>query len=61
MVYSLQKPRPLGQTVRSLTPITFLERVAMLIPPPRRHRRRSHCVLASAVLPGPKRDSVGWS
>jgi len=45
VVYSLPKPAPLGQ-MRLLTPIAFLERVATLIPPPRRHRHRYHGVLA---------------
>jgi len=40
------KARALGQTVLSLTPIAFLERVPTLIPPPRRHRHRYHGVLA---------------
>ncbi|MGH8671702.1 MAG: transposase [Burkholderiales bacterium] len=36
----------------------FLERLATLIPPPRRHRHRYHGVLAPTVLPGAKRDSA---
>jgi len=50
LIYQLPKPRPDGQTVLSLTPLEFLERLATLIPPPRRHRRSSHGVLA---CPGP--------
>jgi Putative transposase. len=40
VVYSLPKPLPDGQTVLSLTPMELLERLARLIPPPRRHRHR---------------------
>jgi Putative transposase. len=46
LVYSLPKPGPFGQTVFSLTPMEFLERLARLIPPPPRHRHRYHGVLA---------------
>jgi Putative transposase. len=46
LIYQLPKPRPDGQTALSLTPIEFLERLAALIPPPRRHRHRYHGVLA---------------
>jgi hypothetical protein len=46
MVYSLPKPRPDGQTVLALTPLEFLDRLAALVPPPRRHRHRYHGVLA---------------
>jgi len=61
LAYSLPKPRPDGQIVLYLTPLEWLDRVAVLIPPPRRHRRRSHGVLAPTVLPGAKRDSASWS
>jgi len=44
LIYHLPKPRPDGQTVLSLTPMEFLERLATLIPPPRRHRHRYHGV-----------------
>jgi hypothetical protein len=39
------KPRPDGQIVLYLTPFEWLDRVAVLIPPPRRHRHRYHRVL----------------
>ncbi len=38
LIYQLPNPRPDGQPVLSLTPMEFLERLATLIPPPRRHR-----------------------
>ncbi len=46
LLYRLPKPRPDGQTVLCLTPLEFIERLAALIPPPRRHRHRYHGVLA---------------
>ncbi len=46
LLYRLPKPRPDGQTVLRLTPLEFIERLAALIPPPRRHRHRYHGVLA---------------
>ena len=46
LVYRLPKPRPDGQTVLYLTPLEFLDKLAALIPPPRRHRHRYHGVLA---------------
>jgi hypothetical protein len=46
LFYQLPKPPPEGQTVLSLTPMEFFERLATLIPPPRRHRHRYHGVLA---------------
>ncbi len=52
LIYQLPKPRPDGQTVPSLTPVEFLERLATLIPPPRRHRHRylgAQCPLRAAV------------
>ncbi|MDQ3776335.1 MAG: transposase [Pseudomonadota bacterium] len=52
----IPKPMPDGQTALSLTP--WLDRVAVLIPPPRRHRHRYHGVLAPTVLPGAKGDSA---
>ena len=39
-------PRPDGQTVLYLTPLEFLDKLAALIPPPRKHRHRYHGVLA---------------
>ena len=38
--------RPDGQTVLYLTPLEFLDKLAVLIPPPRKHRHRYHGVLA---------------
>jgi hypothetical protein len=45
-VCSISSPSPQGQTVLSLTPMEFFERLATLIPPPRRHSHRYHGVLA---------------
>ena len=46
LVYRLPKARPNGQTVLHLTPLEFLDKLAVLIPPPRKHRHRYHGVLA---------------
>ena len=46
IVYRLPHPAPGGGTALSLTPLEFLERLALLIPPPRIHRHRYHGVLA---------------
>jgi hypothetical protein len=46
LIYRLAKPRPDGQTVVRLTPLELLDRLAALIPPPRRHRHGYHGVLA---------------
>lgn len=46
LVYRLPKARPDGQMVLYLTPLEFLDRLATLIPPPRKHRHRYHGVLA---------------
>jgi len=46
LIYQLPKPRPDGQTTLALTPLELLNRLAALIPPPRRHRHRYHGVLA---------------
>ncbi|MCH7935445.1 MAG: transposase [Gemmatimonadetes bacterium] len=46
IVYRLPRPAPGGGTALSLTPFEFLERLALLIPPPRIHRHRYHGVLA---------------
>ncbi|MGH8550714.1 MAG: transposase [Methylococcales bacterium] len=40
LLYRLPKPRPDGQTVLDLTPVEFLDQLAVLIPPPRKHRHR---------------------
>ena len=42
----MPKPRPDGQTALTLTPLEFLDHLAALIPPPRKHRHRYHGVLA---------------
>ncbi|MES9900669.1 MAG: transposase [Sedimenticola sp.] len=46
LIYRLPKPRHDGQTLLRLTPEEFLNRIAILIPPPRRHRHCYHGVLA---------------
>ena len=46
LVYRLPKPWPGGQTVLTLTPLEFLDKLAVLIPPTRKHRHRYHGVLA---------------
>jgi hypothetical protein len=40
------KPRPDGSTSLTLAPLDLLDRLAALIPPPRRHRHRYHGVFA---------------
>ena len=46
IVYRRPHPAPDGTTALSLTPLEFLERLALLIHPPRIHRHRYHGVLA---------------
>jgi hypothetical protein len=46
LVYRLPKPGVGGQTVLELTPFELLDRLAVLIAPPRRHRHRYHGILA---------------
>jgi len=46
VVYRLPHPKPDGTKVLSLTPLELIDRLAALIPPPRRHRHRYHGVLA---------------
>jgi len=46
VIYRLPKPAMDGRTELVLTPLEFLDRIAALIPPPRRHRHRYHGVLA---------------
>ena len=46
LIYRLPKPMPGGQTVLYLTPLEFLDKLAVLIPPPCMHRHRYHGVLA---------------
>ncbi len=43
---SATKPGVGGQTVLELTPFELLDRLAVLIAPPRRHRHRYHGILA---------------
>ena len=51
IVYRLPHPAPDGTTALSLTPLEFLERLALLIHPPRIHRHRYHGVLAPNPVP----------
>ena len=44
--YTLPKPRPDGSTELVLTPLELLDRLAELIPPPRRHRHQYHGAFA---------------
>ena len=53
--YTLPKPGPDGQTSLTLTPLELLERLAALIPPPRRHRHHYHGAFAPHA---PLRKSV---
>jgi hypothetical protein len=46
LVYESPKPGPGGRVSQILTPFELLERLAALIPPPRRHRHRYFGVLA---------------
>lgn len=46
LVYESLKPGPGGSVSRLLTPLELIDRLAALIPPPRRHRRRYYGVLA---------------
>ena len=52
IVYRLPHPAPDGTAALSLTPLEFLERLALLIHPPRIHRHRYHGVLAPGVPTG---------
>lgn len=45
-VYEGAKPGPGGSVSLMLTPMQLLDRLAALIPPPRRHRHRYYGVLA---------------
>ena len=57
IVYRLPHPAPDGTAALSLTSLEFLERLALLIHPPRIHRHRYHGVLAPGGYPpkvGPK-------
>ena len=44
--YTLPKPLPSGQTELALAPLELLDRLAALIPPPRRHRHHYAGVFA---------------
>jgi hypothetical protein len=44
--YSLTRPLPTGQTELTLTPLELLDRLAALVPPPRRHRHHYAGVFA---------------
>ncbi len=46
LVYESVKPGPSGSVTLMLTPLELLDRLAALIPPPRRHRHRYFGVLA---------------
>jgi len=46
IIYRLPKPRRDGRTTVALTPLELIDRLAALIPPPRRHRHGYHGVLA---------------
>jgi hypothetical protein len=64
VVYRLPKPQPDGRIALSLTPLELLDRLAALIPPPRRHRHRYQGVLAPhaplcAAVTAYGRDATG--
>ena len=68
IVYRLPHPAPDGTTALSLTPLEFLERLALLIHPPRIHRHRYHGVLApnaklryQVIAPGREQGSAEGS
>jgi len=42
----IKSPRPGAHGVVKLTPFDFLDRLADLVPPPRKHRHRYHGVFA---------------
>ena len=46
LIYESVKPGPSGSVTLMLTPLELLDRLAALIPPPRRHRHRYFGVLA---------------
>jgi hypothetical protein len=46
LVYRLSNPMPDGRIILYMTPLELLDRLALLIPPPRRHRHRYHGVFA---------------
>jgi hypothetical protein len=58
LVYESPKPGPGGRVSQILTPLELMDRLAALIPPPRRHRHRYYGVLApnSRRRPSPGRQ-----
>jgi len=44
--YWFKKPSPTGELKLRLTPLELLDKLAQLIPPPRKHRHHYHGVLA---------------
>jgi hypothetical protein len=46
ILYLLPKPDPAGRTALRLSALEFLDRLAMILPPPRIHRHRYHGVFA---------------
>ena len=46
LIYRLPKPCHTGKTFIQLEPLEFLDKIAALIPPPRRHRHHYHGVFA---------------
>jgi len=46
LIYHLPKPGPHGRTQLILSPLELIERIAALVPPPRKHRHRYYGVLA---------------
>jgi hypothetical protein len=46
VVYELPKPRPNAPSAITLDPLELIDRLVVLIPPPRIHRHRYHGVLA---------------
>ena len=46
VIYTLTKPDPQGRSALRFHPLEFIDRLAMLIPPPRVHRHRYAGVLA---------------
>ena len=53
LAYESVKPGPGGSVTLMLRPLELLDRLAALIPPPRRHRHRYFGVLALTVRTGP--------
>ena len=51
--YRLTRPLPTGQTELTLNPLELLDRLATLIPPPRRHRHLYFRAFAPHAAPRP--------